>query len=174
MVKLLWEKASICEGIYWNLSAWGKNDKAHLHLNGFVNKQNFRYWELKNPIIWNEKDLHPQCVTVVHNYVRPHYWPILIWKLRKLYRDSQWRRYRDMLNTILRLVVIHLRNRHELWFQLDGATYHTANETIDVLQGMFGNNIIYCRAAPTCPPKSPGINAPDYYLWRYLKERIHR
>ena len=32
-------------------------------------------------------------------------------------------------------VIIHLRNRHELWFQQDGATCHTVNETMDVLQG---------------------------------------
>ena len=50
-------------------------------------------------------------------------------------------RYRRMLNTFLRPVIIHLRNRHELWFQQDGATYHIANETAGVLQGMFGNNI---------------------------------
>ena len=47
-----------------------------------------------------------------------------------------------MFNTILRPVVTHLRNRHELWFQQDGATCQTANETMDVLQGIFGNNII--------------------------------
>ena len=54
-------------------------------------------------------------------------------------------------------VSIHLRNRHELWFQQDGATCHTANETIAVLQGMFGNNIISRRDALTWPPKSPDL-----------------
>ena len=54
-------------------------------------------------------------------------------------------RYRHMLNTFLRPVVIHLLNRHELWFQQDGATCLTSNET-DMLQGIFGNNIISLRA----------------------------
>ena len=57
--------------------------------------------------------------------------------------------YRTMLNTFLRHVVIHLRNRFDLWFQQDGATCHTANETMDVLQGMFGNNTISRRTALT-------------------------
>ena len=42
----------------------------------------------------------------------------------------------------LRFVVIHLRNRHELWFQQDGVTCYTANEAMDVQQVILGNNII--------------------------------
>ena len=81
-------------------------------------------------------------------------------------------RYRHMLNTFLRPVVIHRRNRYELWFQQDVATCHTDNETVDVLQRMFGNNAISLRAALTLPPSSPNQNAPDYYLWKYWKERV--
>ena len=81
-------------------------------------------------------------------------------------------RYRRMLNTFQRPVVIHLRNRHELWFQQDGTTCHTANETMDVLQVMFGNNISR-RAALTWLPRSPDLNVLDYYLWGYLKERFY-
>ena len=53
------------------------------------------------------------------------------------------------IHTFLRPVVIQLRNSHELWFQQDGATCHTSNETTDVLQEMFGNNIISRLAAQT-------------------------
>ena len=78
-----------------------------------------------------------------------------------------------LLNTFLRPVVIHLRNRHELWFQLDGATCHAAKETMDVLQRMFGKNMISRRAAITWPPKSQDLNAPAYNVLRYLKERVY-
>ena len=63
-----------------------------------------------------------------------------------------------MINTFLRPVVIHLRNRHELLFQQDGETCHTANETLDVLQGMFVNIIISRRATLTRPPRSPDLH----------------
>ena len=43
-------------------------------------------------------------------------------------------------------------------------THSMANETMDVLQGMFGHNIISHRAALTWPQRSPNQNAPDYYL----------
>ena len=72
--------------------------------------------------------------------------------------------YQHMLRTFLRPVVIHLRNRHELWFQQDGATFHRANDTMDVLQGMFGNNIISRRATLTWPLSSQVLNASDYYI----------
>ena len=38
--------------------------EAHFHLNSFVNIRNFRYWGVENPRILNEKELHPQRVTV--------------------------------------------------------------------------------------------------------------
>ena len=39
-------------------------DKAHFHFNSFVNKQNFRYWGVENPKKFDEKEFHPQRVTV--------------------------------------------------------------------------------------------------------------
>ena len=45
----------------------GKNifsDEAHFWLNGFVNKQNMRYWSATNPNMLLETPLHPQKVTV--------------------------------------------------------------------------------------------------------------
>ena len=38
-------------------------DEAHFHLNGFINKQNFRYWIHTNPIALHEQPLHCEKVT---------------------------------------------------------------------------------------------------------------
>jgi len=40
------------------------SDEAHFHLNGNVNKQNFRYWSLMNPRQLHERLLHCDRVTV--------------------------------------------------------------------------------------------------------------
>ena len=40
-------------------------DEVHFHLHSFVNKQNFRYWGVENPRILNEKEFHPQRVTIM-------------------------------------------------------------------------------------------------------------
>jgi len=41
-----------------------KSDEAHFHLNGSVNKQNFRYWSTINPRQVHEHPLHCDRVTV--------------------------------------------------------------------------------------------------------------
>ncbi|GBN06981.1 hypothetical protein AVEN_203085-1, partial [Araneus ventricosus] len=38
-------------------------DEAHFHLNGFVNKQNWRFWGSENPHLCEEKPLHSPKVT---------------------------------------------------------------------------------------------------------------
>ena len=40
------------------------SDEAHFWLNGFVNKQNMRYWSTTNPNLLLKTPLHPQKVTV--------------------------------------------------------------------------------------------------------------
>ena len=40
------------------------SDEAHFWHNGFVNKQNMRYWSATNPNVFLETPLHPQKVTV--------------------------------------------------------------------------------------------------------------
>ena len=40
------------------------SDEAYFWLNGFVNKQNMRYWSATNPNVLLETPLHPQKVTV--------------------------------------------------------------------------------------------------------------
>ena len=38
--------------------------EAHLHLGGYVNKQNLRIWRSENPKVIIKKPLYPQRVTV--------------------------------------------------------------------------------------------------------------
>jgi hypothetical protein len=40
------------------------SDEAHFHLNGKVNRQNFRYWDTRNPSCYSEVPLHSPRITV--------------------------------------------------------------------------------------------------------------
>ena len=40
------------------------SDEAHFWLNGYVNKQNYRFWDTENPNISISKFLHPEKVTL--------------------------------------------------------------------------------------------------------------
>ena len=47
-----------------------------------------------------------------------------------------------MLNKFLAPVIEQMDNHNELWFQQDGATCHTSNVSLQLLQEMFGENVI--------------------------------
>ena len=46
----------------------------------------------------------------------------------------------------------------------DGATWHTANETINLLKKTFGERIISRRGPVAWPPKSCDLTPLDYFL----------
>lgn len=40
------------------------SDEIHLHIEGYVNKQQFRYWNVRNPRHMHQETLHKPKVTV--------------------------------------------------------------------------------------------------------------
>lgn len=58
-----------------------------------------------------------------------------------------------------------------MWFQQDGATCHTARETMDVLREIFGKHIISKNGRIQWLRRSTDLTAPDFFLWAYLKEK---
>ncbi len=62
------------------------------------------------------------------------------------------------------------RNLSEEWFQQDGATCHTANETMALLKQNFGDKVI---SNPRWPPRSPDLTPPDFFLWGTLKGHVY-
>ena len=60
------------------------------------------------------------------------------------------------------------------WFQQDGATPHTANESIDLVKSVFGNRTVGRRLAVNWPPRSPDLTPLDFFLWGNLKERVFK
>ena len=63
------------------------------------------------------------------------------------------------------------RTRH--WFQQDGATPHTAKQTLTWLEDRFHGRIISLKTEQPWPPHSPDLNPPDFFLWGYLKDRVY-
>jgi hypothetical protein len=56
------------------------------------------------------------------------------------------------------------------WFQQDGGTAHPANNSMKLLNEIFGECVI-CRNL--WPPRSPDLNPPDFYLWRAAKSAVY-
>ena len=56
--------------------------------------------------------------------------------------------------------------------QQDGATAHTAGESLACLQKHFGDRLISRGMEFPFPSHSQGLTAPDVYVWSMLKESV--
>jgi len=58
-------------------------------------------------------------------------------------------------------------------FQQDGATAHTANESMTIVRNMFPGHLISRFGEEPWPPHSPDLSTCDFFLWGYLKSRVY-
>ena len=65
-------------------------------------------------------------------------------------------------------------DRDEQWFQQDGATAHTSQETREWLGEHFGQQIVSWKTPIIWSPHSPDLSPLDFFLWGYLKDRVYR
>ncbi|GFU77967.1 uncharacterized protein TNCV_521671 [Trichonephila clavipes] len=130
-------------------------DEAHFHLNGFVNKQNWRFWGSENPYWCEVKPLYSLRVTV---------WPFFI---RETVTSE---RYVTILEQFVATQqVLENRPRTE-WFMQDGAQPHRTEQVFRFLDEYFGNRVIaleypkFTGAGMDWPPYSPDLTPCDYFL----------
>jgi len=57
------------------------------------------------------------------------------------------------------------------YFQQAGATSHNSHASNAEIQSFFGDGFI---SKGLWPPRSPDLTPPDYFLWGYLKGRVHQ
>ncbi|GFG35957.1 hypothetical protein Cfor_02923, partial [Coptotermes formosanus] len=62
-------------------------------------------------------------------------------------------------------------DEHDCWFQQDGATCHSANETTNMFRGCFIEPLL---SKSVWPPCSHSLTPPEFFLWIHLKERSHK
>jgi hypothetical protein len=77
---------------------------------------------------------------------------------------------REFLNDELCQLRVYTRL---VWFQQDGATAHTAQNSMAVVRGMFPQHVIFRFGDVEWPPRSPDLSACDFFLWGYLKEKVY-
>lgn len=152
------------------------SDEAHFHLNGYVNKQNCRYWAQENPAVLHQRPLHSPKVTVwcavsARGVIGPYF-----------FEDDQRNtvtvtseRYVTMLETFMaaRIHTVPGIDIENTWFQQDGATAHTARVSMAAVRRLFGNHVISRNGDIVWPPRSPDLSVCDFYLWGYLKSVVY-
>ncbi|GFV26010.1 uncharacterized protein TNCV_2693761 [Trichonephila clavipes] len=81
-------------------------------------------------------------------------------------------RYRAMITNFF-IPELNNHDVQELWFQQDGATWHTARATIDLLKDTFGDRLISRFGPVNWPPRSCDLTPLDYFLWDYVKSLVY-
>ena len=77
-----------------------------------------------------------------------------------------------MLNEFL-FIKIEEEDIGNIWFQQDGATWHTAETTRDVLRSVFEDRIISRRAFDVWSPRSCDLTQLAYYLLGAVKDKCY-
>lgn len=151
------------------------SDEANFHLNGHVNKQNCRYWAPDNPKLKHQRPLHsPKLIVWAAMSARGLIGPYFFEDERERSVTVNSDRYCHMLRDFLasRLQEFDGFNSRT-WFQQDGATCHTSNESMAAVTELFANKVISRRGTIEWPPRSPDLSPLDYYLWGYLKSVVY-
>jgi hypothetical protein len=60
-----------------------------------------------------------------------------------------------------------------VWFQQDGATGHTAQNSVAVVRGKFPQHVVSRFGDVEWPPRSPDLSACDFFPVGYLKEKVY-
>ncbi|GFV36606.1 transposable element Tc3 transposase [Trichonephila clavipes] len=81
-------------------------------------------------------------------------------------------RYRAMITNFF-IPELNNHDVQELWFQQDGATYHAARATIDLLKDTFGDRLISRFEPVNWPPRSCDLTPLDYFLWGLVKSLVY-
>ena len=60
-----------------------------------------------------------------------------------------------------------------MWFQQNGATCHTTQVNMALLQETFAGRVIYRRSDINWPPRPCDLTPLDIFLWGYTKDRVY-
>ena len=149
------------------------SDEAHFLLNGTVNKHNCRYWSPNNPHNINQRPLHSDRVTVwyavaLFGIIGPYFF-----EENRVTVTVNSACYIEMITNFLWSELRQRRiNCAIVWFQQDGATAHTANESMTIVRNMFPGHLISHFGDVPWPPRSPNLSC-DFFLWGYFKSHVY-
>lgn len=150
------------------------SDEAHFHLDGYVNKQNWRIWGSEHPHFAIDRSLHPLRVTV---------WCAMSTRgiVGAVFVDGTVTsaRYCDVLANSFIPAIQGDPEFELMWFMQDGARPHRTSNVFDLLDEHFQNRVIalgypdHTGMGINWPPYSPDFNPCDFFLWGNLKDKVY-
>lgn len=150
-------------------------DEAHFHLDGYVNKQNYRYWGTEKPTEFNIRTHTPERITVWAGLTnRGVIGPFLI----ESSVDASV--YEDILHKAIAQLEDDDYDLSQYWWQQDGATCHATKDNLQLLNDFFQDRVISRRFPdifnqglewPAC---SPDCSLLDFFFWGYVKDQVYK
>ncbi|CAK9810854.1 Transposable element Tc3 transposase [Anthophora plagiata] len=149
------------------------SDEAHFQLGDYVNKQNCRIWGTENLQMIQQLPMHPPRVTVwcgfwVRGVIGPYFFDNDVGNAVTVTGI----RYRDMITNFL-WKELNGMDLEDIFFQQDGATCHTAAETMQLFQTKFYGRVISRHGDVNWPPRSCTLTPLDFFLWGFLKGKVY-
>lgn len=151
------------------------SDESTFHLNGYVNRHNFRYWCEANP---NEyREAHTQ------RPLKENVWAGILKNeiIGPFFIDGNLdgNKYILLLNNhIVPAMKASAARQNIPWdsviFQQDGAPAHYSRLVRLYLNLVFPNRWIGRLGPMLWPPRSPDLTPLDFFLWGYLKDKVFR
>lgn len=147
-------------------------DECWFHIDGFVNKQNFRFWAKENPHYVISKTKNPIKVMVwAAISTRGVFYTFIDGTLNsatyKELLEKKWYPFAENSDVI-----------KEYWFMQDGAAPHRTQTVFESLYSKYGVRVIglgyvkFAGGGVEWPSNSPDLNPCDFFLWGYLKEKV--
>lgn len=160
--EMMLERFRTVNSIFWS-------DEAHFHLNGHVNKQNCRYWSPRshNPRLKHQKPLHCPRLTVwcalsTNGIIGPFFFENARGQATNVNSENYRRMITDFFLPNLRA---HPSFSSHTWFQQDGATAHTARDSMTLLREAFPQKLISRFGDIPWPPRSPDLTPMDFFFY---------
>ena len=150
-------------------------DECHYHMEGFVNKQNWRHWGSEPPNFTEVRPLHPKRITV---------WAgISSGGIIGPYIFSNSVTGQSYTSLLLEKIIPELEEKDLLdnsWWMQDGAPPHRVNTAFEVLNQNFQDRVIALgyedkfQGGLDWPANSPDLNPMDFFFWGYTKDKTYK
>jgi hypothetical protein len=79
-----------------------------------------------------------------------------------------------MLETFLGPELARHPVTEKTFFQQDGATSHTARDSMATVRNLLPKHVIYRYGDNTWAARSPDLSACDFFLWGHLKSQVFK
>ena len=153
------------------------SDEAHFHLNGQVNRQNYRFWAERLPEEVLDTPLHTPKVTVwcalsSQGIIGPFFFENGASQTSPSIPGANLPCSNTSCGPARSAKCTDTLNQQ--WLQQDGATAHTSRANLAWLHERLEGRLISRRAAVTWPPHSPDLTPLDFYLRGCLKSVVYQ